>query len=310
MNEKIAEVKVEGSEQKEQVKQEIVKVDPKLLNLHQKLVKVRSATLYVSKSQKGYNFQYAGAAELLAVIRPIMDEMNLLLVPNVEEFELIKFRKEIRTNKVQERNSLDASHIYGEIQIPKIVISYTWINADNPSEQLRVTLPFFEDKMTGCQGIGSLLTYAERYFLYKFFQVATDHDSPEEFYKKHELMPTPEIVPVSEEKPVEKKTFKPNIDICREIAISLWDRLLKQVPTLNATHVNDLPYYLYSLQEQQPTVDIRTRFNRPCSDPKAFIAKVGEWCNTFEGKYMIDQLSHVEYYGKVTKPEESVKNVG
>lgn len=293
MNEKIAEVKVEGSEQKEQVKQEIVKVDPKLLNLHQKLVKVRSATLYVSKSQKGYNFQYAGAAELLAVVRPIMDEMNLLLVPNVEEFELIKFKKG-----------------NGEIQIPKIVISYTWINADNPSEQLRVTLPFFEDKMTGCQGIGSLLTYAERYFLYKFFQVATDHDSPEEFYKKHELMPTPEIVPVSEEKPVEKKTFKPNIDICREIAGSLWDRLSKQVPNLNATHANDLPYYLYSLQEQQPTVDIRTRFNRPCSDPKAFIAKVGEWCNTFEGKYMIDQLSHVEYYEKVTKPEESVKNVG
>ena len=293
MNEKIAEVKVEGSEQKEQVKQEIVKVDPKLLNLHQKLVKVRSATLYVSKSQKGYNFQYAGAAELLAVVRPIMDEMNLLLVPNVEEFELIKFKKG-----------------NGEIQIPKIVISYTWINADNPSEQLRVTLPFFEDKMTGCQGIGSLLTYAERYFLYKFFQVATDHDSPEEFYKKHELMPTPEIVPVSEEKPVEKKTFKPNIDICREIAGNLWDRLSKQVPNLNATHVNDLPYYLYSLQEQQPTVDIRTRFNRPCSDPKAFIAKVGEWCNTFEGKYMIDQLSHVEYYEKVTKPEESVKNVG
>ena len=293
MNEKIAEVKVEGSEQKEQVKQEIVKVDPKLLNLHQKLVKVRSATLYVSKSQKGYNFQYAGAAELLAVIRPIMDEMNILLVPNVEEFELIKFKKG-----------------NGEIQIPKIVISYTWINADNPSEQLRVTLPFFEDKMTGCQGIGSLLTYAERYFLYKFFQVATDHDSPEEFYKKHELMPTPEIVPVSEEKPVEKKTFKPNIDICREIAGSLWDRLSKQVPNLNATHANDLPYYLYSLQEQQPTVDIRTRFNRSCSDPKAFIAKVGEWCNTFEGKYMIDQLSHVEYYEKVTKPEDMSRNAG
>ena len=283
MNEKTAEVvKVEGSEQKEAAQQEIVKVDPKLLNLHQKLVKVRSATLYVSKKQKGYNFQYAGASELLAVVRPIMDEMNVLLVPNVEEFELIKFKKG-----------------NGEIQIPKIVISYTWINADNPSEQLRVTLPFFEDKMTGCQGIGSLLTYAERYFLYKFFQVATDHDSPEEFYKKHELMPTPEVVPVSEEKPVEKKRFKPDMVICRKVADDLWDRLSKQDPNLNPTHQSDLAYYLYCMQEKQPEFDIAVRFNRPCSNPKAFIEKLGEWCNTTEGKYMIDQLAHIEYFSRV-----------
>ena len=37
------------------------------------------------------------------------------------------------------------------------------------------------------QGIGNALTYAERYFLLKFFKIPTDSDDPDAFLKNHKV---------------------------------------------------------------------------------------------------------------------------
>lgn len=55
-------------------------------------------------------------------------------------------------------------------------LTYIWINADKPEEQLEI--PFYavgqQDDVSKAHGTG--LTYAERYFLMKFFNIPTDED--------------------------------------------------------------------------------------------------------------------------------------
>lgn len=143
-------------------------MEPNKMNIYQKLVLVRQEVVYVKQEAKGYNFSYASGKDIIGAVRKKMDELNLLLVPNTESFEFVDFPKGSAT-----------------IRIPKICISYTWINADNPAEQIVTRATYFEDKMTGCQAIGAIETYAERYFLQKFFQIATGKDDIEAFYEKN-----------------------------------------------------------------------------------------------------------------------------
>jgi hypothetical protein len=153
----------ETNEEKEE------QIDIKSLNIYQKLVEVRKGAVYVKKNAEGYKFKYATGSDFIGSLRAKMDEMNLILVPNMEEFEFVPYLK--------------------ATQALKIKVSYTWINADKPEEQLKTAYTFVEDKMTGCQGVGSLMTYCERYYLCKFFQIATSDDDPEKYYKKHGLSP-------------------------------------------------------------------------------------------------------------------------
>ena len=142
-----------------------VSTESKTMNLPQKLVQVSAMVVYVKKGEQGYNYKYANFADLIGLIKAKIIEMNLLLVPRMTDY---------------------VSNANGKGSI-RATIEYTWMNADNPAETLSSSFTYEEPKLGGCQGSGSIQTYAERYFLYKFFQVATDEDSPEAFYTKHGL---------------------------------------------------------------------------------------------------------------------------
>jgi hypothetical protein len=135
-----------------------------------------------------------------------MDEMGLVLVPSMESFEMI----EIKDSK--------AKFPF----IMKMSISYTWINADNPQEQVKSNFTFIEEKMIGCQGIGSVMTYAERYFLCKFFQIATDKDDPDAFKKKHAIDQD------EEEEPKEEDISITNV--CNSLALLVDDKKRSFIP--------------------------------------------------------------------------------
>ena len=186
------------------------------MNLHQKLVQIRKEVKYVQKDAKGHNFNYATGADLICEIRPKMDELNVILQPNMESFELVEVKK-----------------AGGTAVVPKITISHTWIDADNPSDRFSTQATYFEDRMTGCQSIGSMMTYAERYFLYKFFQIATGADDIEQIYKDNgwdskEILQSKEVYesPHKLDKPekaqekvveakIEKKHFDDAVAFCR-----------------------------------------------------------------------------------------------
>lgn len=130
------------------------------LNLYQKIADVKANIDGFTKDTKGYNYSYVSGSQVLHRIRNKMIEHNLLLVPYTEYEEVT----ETKNAKGKPEH------------IVKLKLTYKWINADNPQEVLEV--PFFaigqQDDVSKAHG--TALTYAERYFLMKFFNIPTDED--------------------------------------------------------------------------------------------------------------------------------------
>ncbi|MGI8152480.1 ERF superfamily protein [Staphylococcus haemolyticus] len=139
------------------------------LNLFQKIADVKANIDGFTKDAKSYNYSYVSGSQVLHRIRNKMIENNLLLIPKTTE-EKYKQIQVTRFNQKAKR----------EITVTEFVVemklTYVWINADKPEEQLEI--PFYavgqQDDVSKAHGTG--LTYAERYFLMKFFNIPTDED--------------------------------------------------------------------------------------------------------------------------------------
>jgi len=237
--------------------------EKKHMNLYQKLIEVRKSVLYVSKGDSGYNFKYANCADLLGVIRPVMDEMGVLLVSNMDSFE-----------RIQPKGM-------------QITMSYTWVNAENPAEQLRTTYTFYEEKMTGCQGVGSVLTYGERYFLYKFFSVATDSDAPEKFYKDHGLSAIEEEGPKKKQEP----DYRRSIEAFEKVSPKIWEEMQKVDESIKDITLREkLPYYLFFTQKKHPNVDIIVQIKNHIKDPQQIVRSINAWYDHANGDSLMEEL--------------------
>lgn len=139
------------------------------MNLFQKIADVKANIDGFTKDTKGYNYSYVSGSQVLHRIRSKMIEHNLLLVPSTTE-ENYKKVEVTRFNKKANREVTTSEFIV------EMKLTYVWINADKPEEQLEV--PFYsvgqQDDVSKAHGTG--LTYAERYFLMKFFNIPTDED--------------------------------------------------------------------------------------------------------------------------------------
>ena len=106
-------------------------------------------------------YQYVSGSKVLDFVRPKMDELGILLIPQIESIE----NERIDYNTKQGAKS--------EL-LSKIMMTFIWIDADSGE---KLSVPFGANGMNNWdKGLGSALTYAERYFLLKFFHISTDED--------------------------------------------------------------------------------------------------------------------------------------
>ena len=136
-------------------------------NLFQKLVEIRKEVKGFNKDTKGFGYTYVSGSQAISKIRDKMDELNVLLVPNVEETTTETY--DYRNGKGEEKTDF----------IVKGAMSYTWIDGDNPTDRLTVPWKLFGAQDDISKAFGSGLTYSERYFILKFFQAPTDADDPD-----------------------------------------------------------------------------------------------------------------------------------
>lgn len=126
-----------------------------------KLAALQSAVRGLGKDTKGNSYEYVSGSKVLDAVRPRMDELGLLLVQEVED---------IRNERVDysTRNGAKSE------MFTSVSMLFTWIDTET-EEKLPVRFA-----ANGCngwdKGLGSALTYGERYFLLKFFHIATDED--------------------------------------------------------------------------------------------------------------------------------------
>jgi len=138
------------------------------MNIYQKLIEVRKSCPYLKKGNQGVQYNYVSSSQTLGTLREKMDELGLLLIPSV----------------TQGRATLNSVYD-GKQHMTELDMVFTWVNADDPDET--IVCPFYgQGTDSGEKGVGKALTYAEKYFMLKFFNIATDHDDPDAFQKKIE----------------------------------------------------------------------------------------------------------------------------
>lgn len=131
------------------------KEEKQKMNLHQKIVVVRKEVLYLQKEAQGYKYSYATEGAIFDKIRPAMDKLNVLL----------------------------------EIELPEIIfdgnfvrakVIFTWVDADCPTDKIEKTMIMIEAiKDFDIKKCGGILTYAMKYFLFKFLTIETGNDPDE-----------------------------------------------------------------------------------------------------------------------------------
>lgn len=134
------------------------------LNLYQKIADVKANIDGFTKDTKGFNYSYVSGSQILHRIRSKMVEHNLLLVPSTSN-------EQWTTHSYKNKKGYEVVDFVVEMDL-----NYKWINADKPEEQLDISYHAFGQQSDISQAHGTALTYAERYFLMKFFNIPTDED--------------------------------------------------------------------------------------------------------------------------------------
>lgn len=164
--------------------------EKKELNLFQKIADVKANIDGFTKDAKSYNYSYVSGSQVLHRIRNKMIENNLLLVPKTSE-ENYKQIDVTRFNKKAGREITTSEFIV------EMKLTYVWINADKPEEQFEVTFYAVGQQDDVSKAHGTALTYAERYFLMKFFNIPTDEDDADA-KEKQEKYSKPNVQKVGE----------------------------------------------------------------------------------------------------------------
>ena len=149
------------------------------MKLLEKLMTIRGELDYMQKDSKGYNYKYVSGFSMLSKIHGKMNDLKLLLYPEIttQDFEVV--------------NTLTKTGQKTEVVV-KSIGNYIWVDTET-GEELKVGWSFTGMQTDASQAFGSGLTYAERYFLLKFFNVPTDEADPDKIRSKQQAKEDKEV---------------------------------------------------------------------------------------------------------------------
>ena len=161
-----------------------VQKDPQQLNIYQKLAKIRKNVEVLAKNASGYGYKYVSEDLILERVTGLMDKYGISLIPavvpgttNVEQYHYVE-------TKAKKDGGTYDKHT-NEILVSSELL-YRWVNNDDPSEYIEVPWVLIGQQADASQAFGSGLSYGNRYFLLKFFQVATTEDDPDNWRSRQQ----------------------------------------------------------------------------------------------------------------------------
>ena len=153
-----------------------------LLNIYQKLAKLRKQVEVIQKNKSGYGYKYVTEDEILARVSVFMDKFGLSLIPSINNGSLSVSPYQYKKTKVTKTGD-----IYEE-NVNEVLVSgdmtWTWVNNENPDERIDVNWAIVGQQSDASQAFGSGLTYSSRYFLLKYFSIATPDSDPDGYRSK------------------------------------------------------------------------------------------------------------------------------
>lgn len=173
--------------------------EKKQLNLYQKLLEIQKKIVGLRKDKKGFQYEYVTGNKLLSYLKPLMNEQGLLLKQEI--LSVIPKRMDYES-KGKTKNEV----------LYLCDFKFTWI--DTASGEKDENLFQAAGMNDWEKGMGSAMTYAERYFLLKFFHIATDEDDIDNPERK-------------EHKAASKASSKSNKAVSKETPVMTRDEMLK-----------------------------------------------------------------------------------
>lgn len=152
------------------------------MSIYQKLAGIRKMVEVIRKNKSGYNYKYVSEDEILAKVTAGMDKYHVLLYPGIVP----------QTMGVTPYSYTKVKGVKGggsvEEQVNEVLVNadmtFTWVNLDNHTDTLEVPWTLVGQQSDASQAVGSGLSYLNRYFLLKFFQIATPDDDPDNWRSK------------------------------------------------------------------------------------------------------------------------------
>lgn len=147
------------------------------MNIYQKLAKIRKPVEVLQKNKSGYGYKYVTEDVILSKITGLMGKLGVSLVPNIT-----KGTMKVEPYGYTKTKSTKNGDLYEE-RVNEILVScdmeWHWVNNENPEDRVVVPWAMVGQQSDASQAFGSGLSYASRYFMLKYFNVATSDDDPD-----------------------------------------------------------------------------------------------------------------------------------
>jgi len=132
------------------------------LNLYQKLSEIQSEVKGLGKDKDGHGYKYVTGSKVLDHVKPLMIKHGLLLKQEI-----------LSIDNVRQDYTLKSGSNKSEI-LSKVMLRFTWVDCATGDKDENLFGANGQNDWD--KGVGSALTYAERYFLLKYFHINTDED--------------------------------------------------------------------------------------------------------------------------------------
>jgi hypothetical protein len=147
------------------------------MNLFQKLLEIQKRVVGLGKDSKSFSYQYVSGSKVLEHIKPLMNEYGIILKQEVIDIE--NTRQDYVTVKGVSKTEI----------LTKAIMKFTWVDCVTGEKDENMFAANGQNDFE--KGLGSALTYAERYFLLKYFHISTDEDDIDNPNRKPEVVSKP-----------------------------------------------------------------------------------------------------------------------
>jgi hypothetical protein len=180
------------------------------MGIYSKLLKIQQEVNGLGKNAKSNNYEYVKGSKVLEAIKPIMNKEGIILKQEVISIENTRqdYKTGIGTSYEKSKSEI----------LSKVMMRFTWVDCETGEKDENLFGANGQNDWE--KGLGSALTYAERYFLLKYFHINTDEDDIDnEDRKKKDLQPT--NLPPATVVPFQKKEKTPLIQNSKEWQASI-----------------------------------------------------------------------------------------
>lgn len=141
-------------------------METQTLNLYQKLLTLQEQVKGLGKDKQATTYKYVTGDKVLENLRPLWTAAGLLLKQEILSIDNERQDYIVGANTDKERTKSEI--------LSKVMMKFTWVDCATGDKDENLFGANGQNDWD--KGVGSALTYAERYFLLKYFHIATDED--------------------------------------------------------------------------------------------------------------------------------------